>query len=252
VELGRIARLLAPFVAYPVQAANRSHCEEKNDGAAALLSESQLRAISTYIDLLLRWNARINLTSIRDPEEIVTRHFGESVFAARHLFPLDARVGVPAPGCQNEPDLVSASPTTLADLGAGAGFPGIPIKIWAPQTSVTLIEANHKKAVFLREVTRALTLTNINIINSRAESLSGAQFDIVTVRAVDRFDAALPIAYRLLVPDGRLALLIGSSQVDRARSALPYLTWSSPVTIPLSDSRILLIGRSPLEVREPR
>ncbi len=169
-----IAALLAPYV-----------------GEARNLNEVLLANISTYIDILLRWNARINLTAIRDPEEIVTRHFGESLFAARHLFPLDRRA----------PSVVNG--VAVADVGSGAGFPGIPIKLWAPEISLTLIESNHKKATFLREVIRALTLTDVNIQNARAESLPPASFDVVTLRAVERFESVLPIAAALVKPQGR-------------------------------------------------
>jgi 16S rRNA (guanine527-N7)-methyltransferase len=130
----------------------------------------------------------------------------------------------------------------VADLGSGAGFPGIPIKLWAPHISLTLIESNHKKATFLREVGRALTLTDINIQNARAESLAPAQFDVVTLRAVEHFADALPVAARLLTPGGRLAILISSSQLELARAAIPGFTWSKPVLIPESATRVLLVG----------
>ena len=233
--LDRIAELLQPFLTAPCHSEpGRRRGEEpafppscENARQAAELSPSQLQYISTYIDLLLRWNARINLTAIRDPEEIVTRHFGESLFAARCLFPS-------AP----------STPFTVADIGSGAGFPGLPIKLWAPQISLTLIESNHKKAAFLREVTRALTLTNVNIQTVRAESLH-AIFNVVTLRAVERFETILPTAARLVSPGGRLALLIGSEQVSQAGTLLPSLHWRSPVPIPLSQSRIVAIGDRP-------
>jgi 16S rRNA G527 N7-methylase RsmG len=286
----RIAELLAPFL-------GSSHDQKSN-------TEELFHAISTYIDILVRWNARINLTAIRDPQEIVTRHFGESLFAARHLFPSTARVAADAPSAPSVPGSAvrspksSASPTaahrqnphhrakdsalampmqqpqnahgnakdsyegmasavptgphketgalapedaTLADLGSGAGFPGLPIKLWAPHIALTLIESNHKKATFLREVTRALTLTDVNIQNVRAEDLRQT-FDVVTLRAVERFDKILPEAARLLNPAGRLALLVSSAQP--AIRVLPAnFQWSGPIPIPLSRSRILLIGR---------
>ena len=213
-DASRIARLLDPFLEGDV------------------LPKAQLDSISTYIDILQRWNARVNLTAIRNPDEIVTRHFGESLFAARHLFP--------------NPSTYSASSAVkafdVADIGSGAGFPGIPIKLWAPHVSITLIESNHKKATFLREVTRALTLTNINIQNTRAESLTGKKFDVVTLRAVERFESTLPIAASFLNPHGRLALLIGSSQRPTATATLPSMAWRDPVVVPASNSRILLIG----------
>jgi 16S rRNA (guanine527-N7)-methyltransferase len=131
----------------------------------------------------------------------------------------------------------------LADVGSGAGFPGIPIKLWAPHIALTLIESNHKKATFLREVARSLTLTDINIQNARAENIPQT-FDVVTLRAVERFTNILPIAARLLAPSARLALLISSSQLDPARTTLHKLSWPPPLPIPQSQSRLLLIGHS--------
>jgi 16S rRNA (guanine527-N7)-methyltransferase len=225
----RIAKLLQPFLcATPNLSPAPGHSESsrRSGEESAVLSLSQLHHISTYIDILLRWNVRINLTGIRDEEEIVTRHFGESFFATRHLFP----------------SAEQSSASCLADLGSGAGFPGVPIKIWDPNVAVTLIESNHRKAAFLREVGRALALTDIDIQNVRAETLPPASFDVVTLRAVERFAAALRIASCLLIPAGRLALLVGNSQVDTARSTLPTFAWDPPILIPQSESRVLLTG----------
>ena len=98
---------------------------------------SILPQLSTYLDLLLKWNARTNLTAIRDPEEIVRRHFGEGLFTATHLDP---------------------STATLLDFGSGAGFPGLPIALLRPDIQVTLAESQNKKATFLREAVRTLNL----------------------------------------------------------------------------------------------
>ena len=190
--------------------------------------------------MLLRWNARVNLTAIRDPEEIVTRHFGESLFAARHLFPSSSSMLSSVSSVSS----VVKSSNSVADVGSGAGFPGLPLKIWAPEISLTLIESNHKKAAFLREVARAITLTDINIQNARAETLGGSAFDVVTLRAVERFEAILPTAASLVAPKGCLALLIGSNQQDQARTSLPQFTWSAPAAVPHTHSRILLVGRN--------
>jgi 16S rRNA (guanine527-N7)-methyltransferase len=226
-------------------------------GEPAVLSAIQLQHISTYIDILQHWNARINLTAIRNEEEIVTRHFGESLFAAIHLFP---KV-YPVPGACPErsrrvPPVVKGfdvdiaearSPKAearVADVGSGAGFPGIPIKLWAPNIALTLIESNQKKATFLREVTRAITLTDINIQNVRAETIQPSSFDVVTLRAVERFENILPTAARLVTPAGRLALLIASSQIETTRSILPNVSWDPPVPIPQSWSRLFLVGRT--------
>src|SRR5512133_77097 len=101
----RIRELLVPFL------------------ASDALSSSQIESLQTYLDVLLKWNSKINLTSVRNPEEIVVRHFAESLFAARELFP----------------DPVVAS---VIDVGSGAGFPGIPIKIWNQSATLTLVESN--------------------------------------------------------------------------------------------------------------
>jgi 16S rRNA (guanine527-N7)-methyltransferase len=247
----RIAELLQPFLS-PVSNPCHSESGQRPGEEPAVLSSTQLQHISTYIDILVHWNARINLTAIRDPEEIVTRHFGESLFAARLLFPLypvSSSVS-PVPSVVKDFDLdFEVANARVADLGSGAGFPGLPIKLWAPHISLTLIESNQKKATFLREVTRALTLTDVNIQNARAETLPPSTFDVVTLRAVERFTTALPVAATLLSPTGRLALLIASSQLKTTHTALPTYSWDPPVPIPGSDSRLLLSGRKP--IRKP-
>ena len=251
-DAARISALLHPFI-------------EKT------LPEVQLQQISMYIDLLLRWNARINLTAIRDPDEIVTRHFGESFFLARHLFPEPRVARAPSPAWSKDPTHPpqfetqprplfpevggrgqrssdnadpqsakgSAQPTVL-DIGSGAGFPGLPLKLWAPAISLTLIESNHKKTAFLREVIRILTLTDVNVITARAETLANTTpGDIVTLRAVERFDAILPIAARLVSPSGRLALLIGSSQLPGIQNLAPDFRTAATIPVPNSQSRVL-------------
>ena len=189
------------------------------------LSNKQLTQISAHLDLLLKWNSKMNLTAVRDPEGIVTRHFGESFFAAGHLFPT--------------PDF----PKTAIDVGSGAGFPGVPLKIWDPALSLTLIEANQKKATFLREVIRSLQLEGVTILNQRVENVR-AQADLVSLRAVEQFEAIVPVASRLLRENGKLALLIGEAQVEPAKNLLPNLRWDLPIPVPLSRSRVLLVGRT--------
>jgi 16S rRNA (guanine527-N7)-methyltransferase len=203
----RIAELLEPFL------------EDTS------LSPLQLGQIATFTDLLLKWNAHMNLTAVRDPDEVITRHFGESLFAAKHLFP------VPATG------------QTVIDIGSGAGFPGLPLKLWEPTVELTLIEANQRKAVFLREVVRALGLCGVKIFADRAECLSD-QASLVILRAVERFERILPVALNLLAKEGRIALLIGSSQIQTAKSALGGVEWQDPLSLPLSQSRSLIVGRA--------
>lgn len=214
----RIDELLAPFLAAPLTAA-------------------QFDQISIYIDLLLRWNSRVNLTAIRDPEQIVTRHFGESLFAARHLLPDPGASPASSSGPQS-----AATVPRIVDLGSGAGFPGLPIKIWSPQSPMTLIESNQKKVAFLREVIRALTLTTIDVFAGRAENYPAASATLVTLRAVESFASVLPTAAGLLAPAGRLVLLISQPQFREAQASLPRFSWGVPLPIPDSTSRIILVG----------
>ena len=186
------------------------------------LDPQQLDQVSHYLELLLRWNARMNLTSVREPEQILSRHFGESFFLARLLS--------------------TSSPLTDAfDVGSGAGFPGIPLRIFAPHAHITLIESQNKKATFLREVVRSLRLTNINVIAERAENVEQTA-ELVTLRAVEEFERALPTAAALVRKPGRIGLLIGSSQVSTARQLLPQAKWEPAVSLPGSRDRVALVG----------
>ena len=203
-DSARIASLLAPFL------------------APDSLSEPQLAQVSTYLDLLLKWNARINLTAVREPEAIITRHFGESFFAARQLG-------------------LSEGHDSLIDLGSGAGFPGLPIKLYAPALSATLIESNHKKATFLREAIRALALTNIDVFADRAEDFPRTAA-IVTLRAVEKPERALAAAARLVAPGGRLVVLLGAAGVGALPGLLLGFSWGQPIPLPASSERVLLVG----------
>jgi 16S rRNA (guanine527-N7)-methyltransferase len=208
-----IASLLVPYM--------------EPDNLALGLPETLLAQLSIYLDLLLRWNTRTNLTAVRVPEQIVTRHFGESLFAARQIFPAG-----------NSGLTFAAS---LADVGSGAGFPGLPMKLWAPELQVALIESHEKKATFLREVVRALRLTGVEVRSGRAELVT-ATFDVATLRAVESFDEVVAVAARLVRPGGRLGLLIGEDQVAKARQLLPALEWEKPVPTPNSQRRVVLVG----------
>jgi 16S rRNA (guanine527-N7)-methyltransferase len=222
-EQASIAKLLRPFLRHE-------------------LSGEQLAHISIYIDILLKWNVRINLTALRQPDEVVLRHFGESLFTAQRVF------GGPKAGpgwptrLAAEQELTTNVPNVV-DIGSGAGFPGIPIKIYAQSVRLTLIESNHKKATFLKEVVRALSLKASQVFQGRAEDYPPKSGDIVTLRAVERFESIVPVAARLLTDGGQLVLLIGAGQIDRAKILLNDLEWFPPVPLPLSDNRVLLMGK---------
>jgi 16S rRNA (guanine527-N7)-methyltransferase len=210
VDQSRIAELLRPFL------------------GPESLSGAQLGDISIYIDMLMRWNARVNLTAIRTPEDIVSRHFGESLFAARHLLPRPAES--------------AAGSLRVADVGSGAGFPGLVLKIWAPEIELTLIESNGKKAAFLREVVRTLNLDQVKAFAGRAETAPAAEFDLVTLRAVEKFDAVLPVAASLVAPGRSLALLVGQRQTQDLAPSPRTISWQPPLQLPQSDQRVLLVG----------
>jgi 16S rRNA (guanine527-N7)-methyltransferase len=207
VEQAAIARLLQPY---------------------AKVDDEQLSNISIYIDLLLKWNSKMNLTAVRDPEQIVARHFGESLFAASHLL---------------NPHWTGS----IVDIGSGAGFPGLPLAMYAPAATVTLIESQGKKVAFLNEVIFALGLKNAKAWAGRAEAFP-TKMDLVTMRAVERFEGALPIACQLVAPGGRLALMVGNSQVRLAEELGTHLRWSPPLNMPGGNSRVLLIGTNTVKV----
>jgi 16S rRNA (guanine527-N7)-methyltransferase len=206
VDTATISRILRPFVE---------------------LRPERLAQTSTYLDLLLKWNAKINLTAVRDADAIVARHFGESFFAAERLAP---------------------RPTdTVIDLGAGAGFPGLPLAMLASSVHVTLIESNGKKAAFLNEVIFALQLKNAKVFSQRAETYPG-QADLVTMRAVEKFEKALPLALDMAREGGRIALMIGDSQLGAARALAHEVRWEDPIPVPSGHSRVLAVGTKPVIV----
>jgi 16S rRNA (guanine527-N7)-methyltransferase len=177
------------------------------------LSTQQVNQLSFHYDLLMQWNRKMNLSAIRDPEEVVRRHFGESLFLAEFL-----------------PSAVG----TLVDVGSGAGFPGIPVAVYRPNLHVTLVESVAKKATFLREATRALP--NVRVLNSRVETL-GEHFDWVVMRAV----APAPVLPRLVELAPNVVLLVTAKAVAELQHN-PEISWQSPQPLPWSQGRVLLIG----------
>jgi 16S rRNA (guanine527-N7)-methyltransferase len=180
-------------------------------------------AVRGYLELLLLWNRRVNLTSLRDPREILTRHFGESFFAAR---------------------AISGAAGRLVDLGSGAGFPGLALKILRPQLSVTLIEPRRKKAVFLREVARRLSLSGVQVLESRFEEVSPQELaaTVVTSRALALTGGLLEWCHAALCGGGSLLLWTTRSKAKSLPPA-PGFEWREPLPIPNTMQGVLLIGR---------
>ncbi|HKM90417.1 MAG TPA: 16S rRNA (guanine(527)-N(7))-methyltransferase RsmG [Candidatus Acidoferrales bacterium] len=180
-----------------------------------------LDSISAYIELLLRWNAKINLTAITDPHEIVSRNFAESFLAARWL---------------------GSGAGRLCDVGSGAGFPGLALKLILPHWSVTLIESSRKKAAFLSEAARTLRLEHVEVECARWQEskMPAGSFDAITARALGGYELLADWAGSKLKPQGKLLLWIGASDAQRLRRLAGWQWQTQPV--PDSRERVLLIG----------
>jgi 16S rRNA (guanine527-N7)-methyltransferase len=186
-----------------------------------------IECIQSYTSLLLHWNQSISLTTITDPEEIVRFHFGESFFAASCVPIVDGR---------------------LADVGTGAGFPGLPLKMLIPALDLTLIESSAKKAAFLAEAVRTLGLERVHIFRSRMEefkagpdSALSSPFDFITARAFGQFDALLAWSKDHLGPHGRVVLWLGQGDVALI-SEMAGWGWAESVQIPGSKRRFIISG----------
>jgi 16S rRNA (guanine527-N7)-methyltransferase len=191
------------------------------------LDAEQTGRFEEYLSLLVRWNARINLTAVRDEDGILARHFVESIACARAL-----------------PEEIA----NLLDFGSGGGFPGIPIALCRPEIEVTLAEAQGKKAAFLQEVVRVLSVS-ANVHAGRAELLK-MQYECITLRAVDRMDEAVETAARLVASGGWLALMTTQRDLDRLQlRAGRGFSWQSPIPLPGGGERLLALGR--LSVSSP-
>ena len=196
-------------------------------GLAALALPGELAPpLLAYLDLLARWNRTYNLTAVRDPREMVSRHLLDSLAMEPFLDGIDS----------------------LADLGTGPGLPGIPLAIARPQLQVTLVEANGKKARFLREAVRTLGLANAEVAESRIEALDRpGTFDAITARALATLPQILEFGGHLLAPGGKLLAMKGA-RPDEEIAALPRgwrLETLHRLTVPGLDGErhLAVVGR---------
>jgi 16S rRNA (guanine527-N7)-methyltransferase len=187
------------------------------------LSSDQVKKIHEYVRILLKWNKLVGLTSIVDPTEIVVRHFGESMYLLSILPVENGR---------------------LADVGSGAGFPGLALKILCQGLNVNLIESNKKKCAFLSEVVRSLDLRGVDIISMPFEEIrtEGGFANFVTARALGGFPSLLRWSRKSLSDRGHIALWVGGEDSTKISSTAGWI-WQPAVRIPESHRRFILIGR---------
>lgn len=190
------------------------------------LSERQIEQLAAHFALLVQWNRKVNLTALRHPEQIARRHFEESLFLAKVL--------PPASGL-------------LIDVGSGAGFPGLPLKVAWPSMPAVLLEPNRKKAAFLKEVARSCGLEDVEVRTERLSEAARGELaacaSLVTMRAVAATADVLGGLLRLLRSDGRIALFVGEKDATKLATTAG-LQWDQPVAIPRSERRVVLVGRA--------
>ena len=188
------------------------------------LSSAQLSQVETYLDFLLRWNRRINLTAIRQPGRIIRELFAESMYLGT-ILPLSGR---------------------LLDIGSGAGFPGLALKILQPQLAVTLVESNQRKCTFLEEVASALHLSDVTVERARLEEIVmdvRGRFDLATTRAVDVSLPLLTDVSSVLAGGGKLVVFTTSAAASKVAILKLGFEWDPPVDVPGTGRRVILVGR---------
>jgi 16S rRNA (guanine(527)-N(7))-methyltransferase RsmG len=182
----------------------------------------QIGQIQEYVKLLLSWNEKVNLTAIRDPLDILYRHFCESMFLSK---------------------VTDLSKCRLADIGTGGGFPGLPLKILVPDTELFLVDSSVKKATFLAEVVRTLGLSNVHVLVSRYDELGEeiAPVDFLFARALGEFGPFLHWAGGADVDAKKVALWLGAGDVREVEKVEGW-AWDEPVAVPQSLRRVILLG----------
>jgi 16S rRNA (guanine527-N7)-methyltransferase len=192
------------------------------------ISNEQIDMIREYVLLLLKWNQSISLTTVTDPDEIISRHFGESMFAAKLI---------PVENCR------------LADVGTGAGFPGLPLKLLSPTLKLLLIESNKKKHAFLSEVVRRLDLKGVEVIPDRFEQIRPENFkiDLISARALGEFKELLRWSAQALKVGGNIMLWVGAEDATRLSANSSWI-WEPATRIPDSQRRFILIGRPKVSI----
>lgn len=187
------------------------------------IADGTTHKIQKYLELMNTWGRKMPLTSIQNPEQVVRFHFGESMFALA---------------------LEDISNGRLADLGSGAGFPGLALKLARPSPSVTLIESNKKKCAFLQEVIRSLDIHGAKVMASGFESslIAPNSLSFVTCRALAQHSKVVDWARERLAPGGSVILWLGEKDCEEV-AATGGWEWSQPALIPGTRGRFILRGK---------
>jgi 16S rRNA (guanine527-N7)-methyltransferase len=166
------------------------------------LNHPQVEMFWLYLQELLEWNSRFNLTAIGDPEDIIIKHFVDSLTPLRYL----------------------AGSGSLLDIGPGAGFPGIPLKIAAPMLNLQLVEANRKKVSFLKHIIRTLGLENVTVLHGRIEEMAHSEksFEIIISRAFRKLEPLLQLVSPLLKPENTLVAMLGPTTKMEQKSFMAF------------------------------
>lgn len=195
----------------------------------------QIEQFFEYMNLLIEWNEKMNLTAITDPEEIILKHFIDSITILKDI-----------------PDN-----SKLVDVGTGAGFPGIPLSIMNPTLKITLVDSLNKRLIFLEEVVKKLKLENVEIIHARAEEFGQnkkyrEKFDVATSRAVANLATLSEYLIPLVKLNGKVISMKASDakeEVKQAQNAIKILggkiTEIREFTLPESD-----IGRTIITINK--
>ena len=187
------------------------------------LSRAQLEQVQTYLRLLLRWNERVNLTGLRDPRRIVRELFCESIYLTR----------------------ITLLTGKLLDIGSGAGFPGLALKVAAPHLAVVLLEPSHRKCAFLKEAVRTLQLSDVLVVDQRLADYSlscEGLFEVATTRAVAIGNRFVRDVRSMLEAGGKFVVFSSRGLVGRVVHVNGGFYWAEPRPIPHTHGRMIVLG----------
>ena len=185
---------------------NKDKLKKDAEEIGVLLDDIEIKRFEEYQDLLLEWNEKINLTAITDENDIITKHFVDSLYCLKYIKDGDK----------------------IIDVGTGAGFPGIPIKIVSHETEITLLDSLNKRIIYLEDVINKLELKNITAIHGRAEEFGikpefREKYDIVTARAVANMKVLSEYCIPFLKMGGKFICMKGSEYKEELNEASSHI-----------------------------